>query len=113
MFLLPLSLKAWNSDSFNIVLNQELCSLDAGKLPLQQGLQHSSYAISDKLSITVLNREEDATNIIVKAGLLYNGIIAGCSCSDDPTPIDETNEYCDVLISINKQTAETIVKLID
>jgi len=113
MLLLPLSLKAWDSDSFNIVLNQELRSIDADKLPLQQGLQLSSYAISDKLSITVLNREEDATNIIVKAGLLYNGIIAGCSCADDPTPIDETNEYCDVLISINKQTAETTVKLID
>lgn len=113
MFLLPLSLKAWNTDSFDKALKKELCSLDAGNLPLQQGLQHSSYAISDKLSITVLTKEENATNIIVKAGLLYNGIIAGCSCSDDPTPIDETNEYCDVLISINKQTAETIVKLID
>ena len=49
--------------------------------------------------------------IRVKAGLAYNGIIAGCSCSDDPTPIDETNEYCEVLFSINKETAETTVEL--
>ena len=81
-------------------------------LPLQQGLQNSSYAISDKLSIIVLETKEEATDIIVKAGLLYNGIIAGCSCADDPTPTDETNEYCDVLFHINKQTAETTVTLV-
>ena len=112
MFLLPLTLKARGTDSFNTALKQEVCALDSNLLPLQQGLQNSSYAISDKLSVTVLNVEEDATNITVKAGLLYNGIIAGCSCADDPTPTDETNEYCDVLFCINKLTAETTVSLI-
>ena len=112
MFPLPLTLKAWGTDSFNAALNQEVCSLDSNLLPLQQGLQNSSYAISDKLSITVLNVEDDAVNITVKAGLLYNGIIAGCSCADDPTPTDETNEYCDVLFCINKLTAETTVSII-
>jgi len=112
MFYLPFSLDAWNTPSFNTVLKQEVCSLDSNLLPLQQGLQNSSYAISDKLSVTVLDVKEDAANIIVKAGLLYNGIIAGCSCADDPTPIDETNEYCDVLFCINKQTAETTVTLV-
>ena len=112
MFYLPFSLDAWNTPSFNAFLKQEVCSLDSNLLPLQQGLQNSSYAISDKLSVTVLDVKEDAANIIVKAGLLYNGIIAGCSCADDPTPIDETNEYCDVLFCINKQTAETTVTLV-
>jgi len=51
-------------------------------------------------------------SITVKAGLLYNGIIAGCSCSDDPTPTDETNEYCDVLFCIDRQTAKTTVTLV-
>jgi len=112
MFYLPLSLKAFATVSFNKVLRQEVCALDPDLLPLQQGLQNSSYAISDKLSVTVLEVKQDDINITIKAGLLYNGIIAGCSCSDDPTPIDETNEYCDVLFCINKQTAETTVRLI-
>ena len=112
MFSLPLSLKAWGNDSFNSALIQEVCALDAGLLPLQQGLQNSSYAISDKLSVTVLNVEEDAGHISVKAGLLYNGVIAGCSCADDPTPTDETNEYCDVLFTIDKQTAAATVALV-
>ncbi|VAW52666.1 hypothetical protein MNBD_GAMMA06-1179 [hydrothermal vent metagenome] len=113
MFNLPLSLKAWGTASFYAVLKQEVCALDATLLPLQQGLKNSSYAISDKLSIIILESKDDAEKIHIKTGLLYNGIISGCSCSDDPTPIDETNEYCDVLFFINKKTAETKVKLID
>ncbi len=112
MFYLSASLDAWDTPVFNSVLIQEICSLDSKLLPLQQGLQNSSYAISDKLSIIVLETKEESTDIIVKAGLLYNGIIAGCSCADDPTPTDETNEYCDVLFHINKQTAETTVALV-
>ena len=112
MFYLPLSLKAWNTASFDTVIKQELYSLDANLLPLQQGLEHSSYAVSDKLTITILNIKDEPENIVVKAGLFYNGVIAGCNCADDPTPVDETNEYCDVLLYINKQNAKTRVELV-
>jgi hypothetical protein len=112
MFSLPLSLKAWNTGNFNVVIKREISALDPDLLPLQQGLQHSSYAITDRLSVTILNTRDSASDIIVKAGILYNGIIAGCSCSDDPTPIDETNEYCEVLFYIDKYTANTTVELI-
>lgn len=112
MFYLPLSLKAFNTPAFKAILQQEICALDATLLPLQQGLQNSSYAMSDKLAVTVLSIHEDALHIQVKIGLLYNGIIAGCSCADDPTPLDETNEYCDVSLVIHKQTAATAVTLI-
>ncbi len=112
VFYLPLSLRTFGSPDFNTVLKQEICALDEKLLPLQQGLQNSSYAISDKLSLTVLKVTQDEKNIKVKAGLLYNGIIAGCSCADDPTPTDETNEYCDALFCIDKQTAKTTVTLV-
>ncbi len=112
MISLPLSLKAWNTEDFNAVIKQEVCALDSDLLPLQQGLQYSSYVITDRLAVTILNTQERASDIMVKAGILYNGIIAGCSCSDDPTPIDETNEYCEVLFCINKHTANTTVELI-
>ncbi len=111
-FYLPLSLAAWNSPAFNAVLKQEICSLDPTLLPLQQGLQYSSYAVSDKLSVTVLDTKEDAAFLIIKTGLLYNGIIVGCNCADDPTPVDETNEYCDVIFRIDKTTARTAVTLV-
>lgn len=113
MIQLPLSLLAWNSESFKAVIKQELCSIDANLLPLQEGLRYSSMANTDSLSISILNAEDDEQQILVKAGLFYTGIIAGCNCADDPTPVDENNEYCEVLFGINKQTAETTVTLVD
>ena len=113
MFYLSQSLQAWNSDTFNNVLKKELCSINSDLLPLQQGLRQSSYAIGKNLSAIVLNVESNNNYIMVKAGLFYTGIISGCSCADDPTPVDEINEYCDVLLRINKKTAETTVTLID
>lgn len=113
MIKLPLSLQACNTDSFNNVLKHELCSIDANLLPLQQGLRHSSYANAENLSATILKTEENNGRILVTAGLFYSGIIAGCNCADDPTPVDEINEYCEVLICINKNTAETTVSLVD
>jgi hypothetical protein len=113
MITFPSSLQAWNTDSFNMAFKQEISTLDKNLLPLQQGLKHSSIANGKNLTATVLSAEENNDSIIVKAGLFYTGIIAGCNCADDPTPIDGINEYCEVLFLINKQTAEASVTLID
>ena len=112
MFKLSLSLQAWSTNTFNVVFKKEISSLDADTLPLQQGLSNSNYANADNLSTTILKVENDDNSIFVKAGLFYTGIIAGCNCADDPTPVNENNEYCEVLFCINKKTAETTVSLI-
>lgn len=113
MIKLNESINALNTEAFIDVLKQEICSLGAETLPLQQGLRHSSYAIADKLSVTVLNIQEDTDYLTVKAGLFYTGVIAGCNCADDPSPVDENNEYCEVLLRINKRSAETTVSITD
>ncbi len=118
MLYLKKSLLAWQShdfsDDFNVVLKNEIASLNARLLPLQQGLRHSSYALSDKLSSTILSVANEKEAILIKVGLFYTGMISGCNCADDPSPSDdEYNEYCDVLFSINKKTAATTVVLID
>lgn len=113
MIYLTLSLQAWNTAAFNDVFKNEICSLNAEALPLQQGLSCSSYAKTDKLSATILNTDDNDSYIFVKAGLFYTGIVAGCNCADDPTPENENNEYCEVMFSINKETAETSVSLIN
>ena len=112
MFKLSLSLQAWNNSDFNAVLKKEIGSMPADHLPLQQGLSYSSYAIADNLSARIINVESDNEFILAKAGLFYAGVIAGCNCDDDPSPVDEINEYCEVLFSINKQTAEATVSLL-
>ena len=113
MLYLKQSIKAWNTDSFNKVLINELRSIDSNLLPLQQGLSYSNYAVGDNVSAIILHSEEDNGQLQVKAGLFYTGIVAGCNCADDPTPVDEINEYCEILLSIDKKTAQTSVSLIE
>lgn len=86
--------------------------MNAQQLPLQQGLVTGSVAIGDTLSATILSAVEEAGFLRVKAGLFYAGIIAGCSCADDPTPVGEHPEYCEVQLYINKATAEATVTLV-
>lgn len=113
MFYLSSSLQAWNTDNFADVFKHEISSLDPGHLPLQQGLAASSYANEDTVTVSILTIDSDTKTIYVRAGLFYTGIIAGCNCADDPTPVDEINEYCEVLFTINKESAETTVAIID
>jgi len=113
MFNLPKSLNAWRSDAFNQILKKEICALSSNLLPLQEGLQHSSYAIADNLSLMVLSTTENDNNVQIKIGLFYSGVITGCNCADDPTPVDEITEYCDALIIIDKHMAEASISLLD
>jgi hypothetical protein len=113
MIELTSSLKAWNTAAFADVLKQEVTSLGINSLPLQQGLKYSSVALADKLSVSILNTSEDDDSIFANASLFYTGIIPGCSCADDPTPIDESNEYCEISICINKTTAEASIALVE
>ena len=116
MLILERSLKAWNTPDFNDVFKHEVSKLDERSLPLQAGLSYSSIAISDNLSATVLESREVCNDgndyIYVKAGLFYEGMIAGCNCSDDPSPIDKTTEYCEAIFHIDMQTAQTTVSLL-
>jgi hypothetical protein len=97
---------------FNTVLKAEIEHLDADLLPLQEGLSQSSHAMADQLSAMILAVADEPDCLRVKAGLFYTGIIAGCGCADDPTPVDEINEYCVVRFDIDKTTAETKVTLL-
>jgi hypothetical protein len=112
MIRLPASVKAWGTPEFETRLKQEIAHLDAGLLPLQQGLSASSYVTDRPFQVRIISVGEDAGQIRVKAGIFYTGIIAGCSCADDPTPIDELNEYCVVMLGIDPMTAETTVTLL-
>lgn len=107
-----LSLQAWGSAAFNDVLKKEINTVDPAFLPLQQGLSHSSYALADNLSATILSATEQHGQIEVKAGIFYSGIISGCSCADDPTPVDEVTEYCEVLICIDASSGEANITLL-
>ena len=87
MHKLNRSLGAWNTPRFREVFKQEAGQLGVAALPLQHGLSRSSHVSGDSYEVLVLSATEEPQRILVKAGIFYQGIIAGCSCADDPTPI--------------------------
>ena len=112
MIRLTKSLNAWGSPDFEDILKAEIEQLGADQLPLQQGLSTSSYALDDNLNVRIISVSEEANFIRAKVGIFYSGMTPGCSCADDPTPVEEQVEYCVVQIDINKITAETTVILL-
>lgn len=112
MLKLAQTLEAWNTSAFEKKFKTDILALGTNQLPLQQGLTHSSYALSDNLKVILLNSEESDNSLIITAGIFYTGMIAGCNCSDDPTPDELYPEYCEVLCEISKEDAQTSISLI-
>lgn len=113
MIRLPDTLDALGRPDFREVLKREIERLDPTALPLQQGLARSSHVTDRPFQPVVLGVHEDPERVRVKAGIFYTGIIAGCSCADDPTPIDEITEYCVVELDIDRATADATVTLLE
>ena len=112
MARLTKALNAWGTPDFEDVLKKEIEQMGAAQLPLQQGLSAGSYALDNNLQVMVISVSEDAGFIHAKAGIFYTGILTGCSCADDPTPVNEESEYCVVQLDISKSTAEATVALL-
>ena len=107
------SLRAWGTADFADVLKREILLLGADGLPLQQGLSAGNYVADEPITV-VINSVAGLDDVIrVRAGIFYAGVIGGCSCTDDPTPASEINEYCEVLIEIDMRSAATVIALAD
>jgi len=113
MIRLGKALHAWGTPDFEAVLQQEIAQLDAHELHLQQGLATGNYVTDDPFTAMINSVAELDDMIRVRAGIFYRGVIGGCSCADDPTPVSEINEYCEVLLEIDKATAATAVTLVE
>lgn len=106
------ALAAWGSPEFESTLKQEIAQLDMAQLPLQQGLSAGGHVIEDGLEVMIIRVSQSENLISAKAGIFYRSVIAGCSCADDPTPVDENSEYCEVVVEIDKGTGEATVSLV-
>lgn len=113
MVSLPKSAKAWKSPKFEEILVKEVSSLGLKYLPLQKGLSSSSVALDHSLKIILLSKKEKKNSATINMGAFYTGIISGCSCADDPTPVDEVNEYCEIIVSINLKNGQSTIVLVE
>jgi len=113
MIKLVNALDAWGTSEFESALKLEVQSVELEQLPLQQGLSQTSYLCDSDIQVLILNVTESECNIVAKTGIFYGGIIAGSCCDNDPTPVCEQTEYCEVQFNIDKLTAETMVTLLN
>lgn len=112
MLKLNSALQAWGAPNFKAVLKQEIERMSIENLPLQQGLITGNYVLANPHTAMVHSVSDSGGFICVTAGIFYQSVIAGCSCADDPTPVNENSEYCEIRLEINKLTAQTIVTLV-
>lgn len=110
--ILKRSIMAWCTADFKQTLIQEISALKPDQLPLQKGLSTGNYVSEAPFTVMINSVVEVGDLIRVKAGIFYQGIIGGCSCTDDPTPTSDINEYCEVQLDIDKTSALTAVKLL-
>ena len=111
MIQLAKALAAWGTAAFESALKKELEELDAGQLPLQAGLSGTSHVTASRHTVMVLGASELGDVIRARVGVFYGGVLMGCSCADDPTPVEEQPEYCLLEIQIDRMTAQTRVEL--
>lgn len=108
MFL-PASSRAWGTPDFAAVLKGELAA-QAAELPLQQALRSTSTVTDEPPTVLLLAACADAECITAKVGIFFSGILAGCSCADDPTPIEPQTEYCELEIEIDRISGRARVR---
>lgn len=110
-FSLLQSRAAWNTPDFDTVFKREIEQLDAGLLPLQQGLSGTSSVADAPFTVLLLRATATGDCLQVKAGIVYAGILGGCSCADDPTPLEAQPEYCELWFDIDLRSGATDVRL--
>jgi len=104
MTKLSKTLNSWGSTTFRQTLKQELENLESGVLPLYQATQLGGQVDDSNISVLVNSVSDNAPQIQAKVGIFFHEIMGGCSCGDEPR---SENSYCELLVSINKDTAET------
>lgn len=109
---LPAVLAAWGSDDFNAVCRREIAAL-GDALPLQAGLRRGAYALSGTPEVMLQAVETHPDRLRLRVGLFYSSLTPGCSCADDPTPLDEEREYCRLQLDITRPDGEVSARLLD
>lgn len=82
-------------------------------MPLQQSMQHGSQLGDAPFQVMVLASQQSEQILIVRAGIFFESVIAGCNCSDDPSSADVSyHEYAELQFSIDLQSSLATVEQI-
>lgn len=113
MLRLTRTLSAKDSADLAAVFKQELAQQGRDYLPLQQALRQGSSVLDTPLTVLVHEVAQHEQQLRIRAGIFYQSVTAGCSCADDPTPLNEHTEYCEVQVLIDSRDARSQVRLVE
>lgn len=100
-------------ERFEQELLEALMELGVDGLNLQTALRHGSYALADTLQLSILSRSCEEHGIELRVSAFFDSVIAGCSCADDPTPLDTVSEHCVLNVTLDKQRHDLRVEVVD
>lgn len=110
---LPAAARAWGTPEFAAVLKAELEALPQDSLPLAAALTRGSHVADEPHRVRVIAAHERDGLVHARVGVFYAGIIAGCSCADDPTPVEPQPEYCEFTVTLDPHTGAATLTLGD
>jgi hypothetical protein len=61
----------------------------------------------------VLATDEEDDGLRARVGVFFTGIISGCQCADDPTPLEGFPEYAEIEVTIQRETGVAKMRLLD
>lgn len=85
--------------------------LPHGALPLHRALAMGSHVVDHPPQVMLLASQLDDSHLSVKAGVFFKTVLGGCNCADDPTPLDQNNEYCELWFRIDRRSGAAEVTL--
>jgi hypothetical protein len=109
---MPATCEAWGRPDFASTFKREFEGIDPAWLPLQAGLAYSSAVADEPFHAILIATHANDSVLVLKVGVMYAGIIAGCNCADDPTPITPLPEYCVLEVRIDRTSTAVITTLL-
>lgn len=103
MIRLSKAVSSWGTPEFNACLKEELEATLLDELPLEKVVLQGGVLDPQTLAIMVLSFTDAGDCLIGRVALMFDEIVGGCSCGDDPAP---TTTYRELHISIDKRTTE-------
>ena len=117
MLRLTRSAAAWKDSDFDAVLTNEIEALGAQHPELhpllQAGLSQTSAVADEPITVSVFGTDEEEGQIRARLGVFYGGVIAGCNCADDPSPVDSITEHCSLLLDLDCSNGKARLSLLD
>ncbi len=104
----PDTLHAWDTPEFEAVFKRELVQ-QAAQLPLQQCVSRGSHATDAPPVVVAVQVQATPQKLRIRTRVMFSSVIAGCSCADDPTPQSEFTECAELLVEIDRGTAQASI----